>query len=40
MIAFIAEERKVRFVVNLAAAEMAKLRLSSQLLRVAVSVEQ
>lgn len=40
MIAFIAEERRVRFVVNLAAAEAARLRLSSQLLRVAVSVER
>lgn len=40
MIAFVTEERRVRFVVNLAAAETARLRLSSQLLRVAVSVEQ
>lgn len=40
MIAFTSEDRKVRFVVNLAAAEAAKLRLSSQLLRVAVSVEK
>jgi hypothetical protein len=40
MIAFTTEDRKVRFVVNLAAAETAKLKLSSQLLRVAVSVEQ
>jgi hypothetical protein len=40
MIAFVAEQQKVRFVVNLAAAEAAGLQLSSQLLRVAVSVEQ
>ena len=40
MIAFTSEERKVRFIVNLAAADAAKVRLSSQLLRVAVSVEK
>jgi hypothetical protein len=40
MIAFTSEDRKVRFVVNLASAEAAKLTLSSQLLRVAVSVEK
>lgn len=40
MVAFTSEDRKVRFVVNLAAAEAAKLRLSSQLLRLAVSVDQ
>jgi hypothetical protein len=40
MIAFTSEEKKVRFVVNLAAAEAEKLRLSSQLLRVALSVEK
>jgi hypothetical protein len=40
MIAFVAQEQKVRFVVNLAAAEAAGLRLSSQLLRVAVRVER
>lgn len=39
MVAFTSEDRKVRFVVNLAAVEAAKLRLSSQLLRLAVSVE-
>lgn len=40
MIAFTSEEKKVRFIVNLAAADAAKLRLSSQLLRVAVSIEK
>lgn len=40
MIAFTAQDKKVRFIVNLAAADAAKLRLSSQLLRVAVSVEK
>jgi hypothetical protein len=40
MVAFTSEDKKVRFAVNLAAAEAAKLRLSSQLLRLAVSVEQ
>jgi hypothetical protein len=40
MIAFISEDSKVRFIVNLAAADAAKLRLSSQLLRVAMSVEK
>ena len=40
MIAFVTEGRSVRFVVNLASAERAGIRLSSQLLRVAVRVEQ
>lgn len=40
MIAFTFEDRKVRFVVNLAAAEAAGVKLSSQLLRVALRVEQ
>jgi hypothetical protein len=40
MIAFTSEERKVRFVVNLAATDAEELRLSSQLLRVALSVEK
>jgi len=40
MISFVADDKRVRFVVNLAAAEKSRLRLSSQLLRVAVSVEQ
>ena len=40
MIGFVTEERRVRFVVNLAAAKTARLRVSSQLLRVAVSVQQ
>jgi hypothetical protein len=40
MIAFVTEEKRVRFVVNLAAAETAGLRVSSQLLRVAVDVQQ
>ena len=40
MIAFTSEDNKVRFIVNLAAADAEKLRLSSQLLRVAVSVEK
>lgn len=40
MIGFITDGRNVRFVVNLAAAEKARVRLSSQLLRVAASVEQ
>lgn len=40
MVAFTSEERKIRFVINLAAADAAKVRLSSQLLRIAVSVEQ
>lgn len=39
MVGFTSEDRKVRFVVNLAAAEAAKVRLSSQLLRIAASVE-
>lgn len=40
MIAFVLKDRKVRFVVNLAAAKAATLQLSSELLRLAVSVEQ
>jgi YfiR/HmsC-like len=40
MIAFTSENKKVRFIVNLAAADAANVRLSSQLLRVAVSVEK
>ena len=40
MIAFTAEERRVRFVVNLAAADAGGVRFSSQLLRVAARVEQ
>lgn len=40
MIAFTAVERRVRFVVNLPATQAAGLRLSSQLLRVALRVEQ
>lgn len=40
MVAFTSEDRKVRFAINLAAAEAAKLRLSAQLLRIAASVEQ
>lgn len=40
MVSFTSDDRKVRFVINLAAAEAAKLRLSSHLLRVASSVEQ
>lgn len=40
MIAFVSEERKVRFVINLAATDAEKLTLSSQLLRVAVRVEK
>lgn len=40
MIAFTAVERRVRFVVNLPATQAAGLRLSSQLLRVAVRVDQ
>jgi YfiR/HmsC-like len=40
MIGFTSEERRVRFVVNLAAADSAKLMLSSQLLRVAVRVDR
>jgi hypothetical protein len=40
MVGFILTDRKVRFVVNLAAAEAAQLKLSSQLLRLAVSVER
>lgn len=40
MIGFTADERRVRFVVNLAAADAAKLMLSSQLLRVAARVDR
>ena len=40
MVGFILTDRKVRFVVNLAAAEAAQLKLSSQLLRLAASVER
>jgi hypothetical protein len=40
MIGFTYENRKVRFVVNLAAAQAANLTLSSQLLRVASRVEK
>jgi hypothetical protein len=40
MIAFTSEDKKVRFIVNLAAADAAKVRLSSQLIRVAASVEK
>jgi hypothetical protein len=40
MIGFIVDDKKVRFVVNLMAAEAAKVTLSSQLLRVAARVEQ
>jgi hypothetical protein len=40
MIAFTSQDKKVRFIVNLAAADAANVRLSSQLLRVAVSVEK
>jgi hypothetical protein len=40
MIAFTSQDKKVRFIVNLAAADAAHVRLSSQLLRVAVSVEK
>ena len=39
MVAFTLTDRKVRFVVNLAAVETAQLKLSSQLLRLAASVE-
>jgi uncharacterized protein DUF4154 len=40
MIAFTSEDKKVRFIVNLTAADAANVRLSSQLLRVAASVEK
>ena len=40
MIGFTSDDRRVRFVVNLAAADAAKLMLSSQLLRVAVRVDR
>lgn len=40
MIAFVLKDRKVRFVVNLVAARAAALQLSSELLRLAVSIEQ
>ena len=38
MIAFTLEQNKVRFVVNVAAAERARLKISSQLLKLAVVV--
>ena len=40
MIGFTANERRIRFVVNLAAADAARLMLSSQLLRIAVRVDR
>ena len=40
MIGFTFDDRRVRFIVNLAAADAAKLMLSSQLLRVAVRVDR
>lgn len=40
MIAFVHENRKLRFAVNLAAVEAARLRLSSQLLRLAISLNE
>ena len=40
MIGFTSDNRRVRFVVNLAAADAANLMLSSQLLRVAVRVDK
>lgn len=40
MVGFVSADRKVRFVVNLAAAEAEQLKLSSELLRLAVSVQQ
>jgi hypothetical protein len=39
MIAFVLENRRVRFAINAAAAERAGLKLSSKLLSVAKSVE-
>jgi hypothetical protein len=40
IVAFTFEDRKVRFIINLAAARAAQLNLSSQLIRIAVRVEQ
>jgi hypothetical protein len=40
MIGFTSEDRRVRFVINVAAAETAKLMLSSRLLRIAIRVER
>lgn len=40
MIAFLPEQRKVRFIINLPAVDAAGLRVSSQLLRVALRVER
>ena len=40
MVGFTTDSQKIRFAVNLAAAEAAQLRVSSQLLRVAVSVHR
>jgi hypothetical protein len=40
MVAFTSEDKKVRFAINLAAVEAAKLTVSSQLLRIAASVER
>lgn len=40
MIGFTSDVRRVRFVVNLAAADAVKLMLSSQLLRIAVRVDR
>ena len=40
MIGFTSEERRVRFVINVAAADAAKLMLSSRLLRIALRVER
>jgi hypothetical protein len=40
MVAFTLADRKVRFVINLTAAEAANVKLSSQLLRIAERVEQ
>jgi hypothetical protein len=40
MVAFTSEDKRVRFAINLAAVEAAKLTVSSQLLRIAASVER
>lgn len=40
MIAFVVENRRVRFIINLAAARNASLRFSSKLLNIAKAVEQ
>jgi YfiR/HmsC-like len=40
MIAFVIDDRRVRFIINLAAAERAGLKLSSKLLAVAKAVEK